>query len=78
VERNQTFLQAEARPKVTFLNPVEPEIEALLFGPETSGGLFLAVAEAQTVRLEHLFEQAGQPLWQVGYTQSGSGLILVA
>ncbi len=75
--RNRIFLQDEVDPKVRFLSQLEPDLEDLAFDPETSGGLFFAVAPDKGLELEAAFAQAGEPLWQIGEVQVGSGLVLV-
>ena len=78
VSRNRAFLQTEANPKVRILTTLEDDIEALLFDPETSGGLFFALDPARASYLEAAFEQAGETLWRVGRVVTGSGMVVVS
>jgi selenide, water dikinase len=75
--RNRIFLQDEKAPKVRFVREVEPDLEDLVFDPETSGGLFFAVAPERVAEVEAAFAEAGETLWQVGEVQPGGGLVVV-
>jgi selenide,water dikinase len=50
------------------------EMQLLLFTPETSGGLLIALPPAEADRLEELCRQAGQPVWRVGDVVEGEGI----
>jgi selenide,water dikinase len=50
------------------------EVQALLFTPETSGGLLMALPQAEAERLEGLLRAAGEPVWRVGDVVEGAGL----
>jgi len=58
---------------VTF-EGLEEEMEMLLFTPETSGGLLIALPLADADRLESLCQEAGQPVWRVGEVVEGEGI----
>lgn len=75
--RNRMFLQEEGAVKVRFLRELEADLEDLAFDPETSGGLFFALAPEKAAELEATFAAAGETLWLVGEVRSGTGLILV-
>jgi selenide,water dikinase len=49
----------------------------LLFTPETSGGLLIALAPDQADCLWALCRQAGQPIWRVGEVLEGSGIQVI-
>jgi selenide,water dikinase len=55
-------------------NGLEEEMQMLLFTPETSGGLLIALPPAEAARLEALFRDAGQPIWRVGEVLAGKGI----
>ncbi len=44
---------------------------ALLYDPQTSGGLFVAIDNAATDTIENDFAKADQPLWRVGHVVKG-------
>ena len=62
---------------VTFRG-VPDEIQQLLYTPETSGGLLIALPPAEAGRLEALYGEAGQPVWRVGEVVEGEGVEVVS
>ena len=56
---------------------LEEEMQMLLFTPETSGGLLIALPPAEADRLEELCQQASQPVWRVGEVVDGEGIEVV-
>ncbi len=62
--------------QVTFQG-VPDEIQQLLYTPETSGGLLIALPPAEAERLEGLYRQAGQSVWRVGKVVEGDGIVVV-
>jgi selenide,water dikinase len=62
--------------QVTFQG-VADEIQQLLYTPETSGGLLIALPPAEADRLEGLYRQAGQSVWRVGEVVEGEGVQVV-
>jgi selenide, water dikinase len=63
---------------VDFAPGIPDEMRQLLFTPETSGGLLLAVAPEKVDRLTAEFAGAGQPIWIVGEVATGQGIETVA
>jgi selenide,water dikinase len=61
-------------PHVEFAAEVPDEMRQLLFTPETSGGLLLAVAPDKADGLNAAFAGAGQPIWNVGEVTTGAGI----
>ena len=61
---------------VTF-HDLGEEMQMLLFTPETSGGLLIALPPAEAKRLTALYRQAGQPVWHVGEVVAGQGVEVV-
>jgi selenide,water dikinase len=57
---------------------LEEEMQMLLFTPETSGGLLIALPPAEADRLQALCQEAGQAVWRVGEVVEGEGLEVVA
>lgn len=63
---------------VSIAREVDPDVAALLFDPQTSGGLLLAVAPADAEAMEQAFARDGLPLWKVGHAGDGPARIEVA
>jgi selenide,water dikinase len=55
-------------------NGLSEEMQLLLFTPETSGGLLIALPPGEADLLEILCRQAGQPVWRVGDVVQGEGI----
>jgi selenide,water dikinase len=62
---------------VTFQG-IADEMQQLLYTPETSGGLLIALSPAEADRLEELCRQAGQPVWRIGQVVEGEGIEVVS
>ena len=58
-------------------NGLSEEMQLLLFTPETSGGLLIALPPAEADRLEALCQEAGQAVWRVGEVVEGEGIEVV-
>lgn len=71
--RNQRCYQAQ----VEFAPDIAEEMRMLLFTPETSGGLFVAVAPKKADALRAAFESAGQFYAVIGDVVSGAGISVV-
>ncbi len=69
---NQRTFQAQ----VTF-HDLPEEMQMLLFTPETSGGLLIALPPAEADRLKELHRAADQPVWHVGDVVEGEGIDVV-
>jgi len=61
-------------PSVRFAPDIEEEMRMLLFTPETSGGLLIAVPAAKAEQLVALFEAESQECWVVGEVMEGEGV----
>ena len=62
---------------VTFASDIPDEMRQLLFTPETSGGLLLAVSPGNADALAAAFAAAGEPLWIVGEVLQGEGIEVI-
>jgi selenide,water dikinase len=71
--RNQQCYQSH----IEFTAEVTEEARMLLFTPETSGGLLVAVPRDKLERLAALFAAENQPLWTVGEVVQGQDVQVV-
>ena len=72
--RNQSCYQQ----RVTFAPGIADEMQLLLFTPETSGGLLVAVAPERLADLRDRFAEAGHSCWVVGDASTGAGVHVFA
>jgi selenide, water dikinase len=72
--RNREHYQAEPECGVTIAATVSDDIARLLFSPETSGGLLLAVPAERGDALIAAFADAGHDLWEIGSVAEGRGI----
>lgn len=59
---------------VEFAPQISEAMRMLLFTPETSGGLLIALPEAQLPQLVERFQAAGEPYWIIGEVVAGEGI----
>jgi selenide,water dikinase len=64
-------------PGVRFAASLPEEMQMLMFDPQTSGGLFLAVPRSQEKALLDRAAGLGQPAWVVGEAVEGEGIEVV-
>ena len=62
---------------VHFAPDISEETQQLLYTPETSGGLLVAIPPEERDSLLHLCADAGQPCWVVGEVTEGEGVEVV-
>jgi selenide,water dikinase len=68
--RNEEFYRAH----VDVAQGISEEMQMLLFTPETSGGLLIALPPAAWESFQALCQAAGQPSWRVGQVLEGQGI----
>lgn len=69
-ERNRAFVE----PRVRFAPDVPEGIDHLLYDPQTSGGLLMAVPAGHAAGLEARFAADGLDLWRIGEVVAGTGI----
>jgi len=62
---------------VDFVPGISEETQMLLFTPETSGGLLVAVPPERLETLIGLFADEGQPGWVIGEVVDGEGIEVI-
>ena len=72
--RNQEHFGREVHAE----GPLTPEQEALLFDPQTAGGLVIVLPEGQGSRLQERLADAGVPSWRVGDIAAGQRTLRLA
>lgn len=65
-------------PKVTVEGELSINLETLLYDPQTSGGLLLAVPEAKAADFQAEADARAIPMWQIGSVTPGSGITILA
>jgi len=68
--RNRAYLQD----KVRFAEGISDDMRALLFDPQTSGGLLFAIGPAQAEAVERRFAGDGLSVWRIGEVVAGHGV----
>ena len=69
--------QEHYAPHVRFASAIREEIQMLLYTPETSGGLLIALPSARKERFLDLCAAEGQSAWVVGEVVAGEGVEVV-
>lgn len=75
--RNREYYETLAECGVTSNIEVAEWLKALLFGPETSGGLLIGAGDETAPALEAAAEEQGINLWNIGEVVEGRGIVLV-
>ncbi|MBC7241777.1 MAG: selenide, water dikinase SelD, partial [Anaerolineae bacterium] len=63
-------------PQVRFAGRISEEEQMMLFTPETSGGLLLAVPAERVEEFLAACQSFGQPAWHIGAVESGAGIVV--
>jgi len=69
--------QEHYAPQVRFAPDIPEEMQMLLYTPETSGGLLIAVPSGKLGELTTLFSAEGQEHWVIGAVVEGEGIEVV-
>jgi selenide,water dikinase len=62
---------------ISFGNTIDEITQMLLFDPQTSGGLLLAVPEQVHSAFLKRAKSAGQPVWEIGFIAPGNSIEVV-
>lgn len=76
LDRNRAHLLDEGL--LTLDAAIPPALAALLFDPQTSGGLLAAVPPENAAMLEEQFRAANEPYWIIGAVSEGRGITVTA
>jgi selenide,water dikinase len=74
--RNRDYFAGHAG-GVRFDPSVDPLMQTILFDPQTSGGLLIAIAADRVNPLRDAFSAAQLPLWHIGAVIVGAGIDVV-
>ena len=75
--RNAEYYETLPECGVNVGSGISGPLKALLFGPETSGGLLMGVAADRARDLEIAFKERDHELWRVGEVVHGRGITVV-
>lgn len=70
---NRLYFEARVR----FADSLSDAQRMLLFDPQTSGGLLLAVPQERMAEFSRRAEAIGQPIWEIGRVTTGAGIEVV-
>lgn len=65
-------------PKVTLEGELSINLLTLLYDPQTSGGLLIAVPEEKASQFQAEADARAIPMWQIGTVSTGSGIAILA
>jgi selenide, water dikinase len=71
--RNRAHFESNGG-SIRFAPGVDRLLQTILFDPQTSGGLLLAVDPDRAEALRASFDAAGAPIWQIGKVADGAGI----
>jgi selenide, water dikinase len=61
-------------PRIHFTSGITEEKQMLLFDPQTSGGLLMALSPTRKEAFFQRAKELGQPVWLIGEVQAGNGI----
>jgi selenide,water dikinase len=76
LNRNRDFFSSHKDVGVSVSPEVEQNLATLLYNPETSGGLLLAVPNDRASDLESAFASKQLNVWRIGEVVSGAGILV--
>lgn len=76
LNRNHDYFSAHPSGGVTMSDEVAPDLATLLYNPETSGGLLIAVPAQSSANLEAAFVARNLNLWRIGEVVCGAGILV--
>jgi len=65
-------------PRVTVEGELSINLQTLLYDPQTSGGLLIAVPEAKAADFQAEADARAIPMWQIGSVTPDSGITILA
>ena len=72
-DRNESYLADKVRIDLS----INDEIRAVLFDPQTSGGLLISIQKEQASQLSDYFSANKLPLWRIGEVRDGKGVVVI-
>jgi selenide, water dikinase len=76
LDRNRAYFSIHPAGGVAMSDKIAPDLATLLYNPETSGGLLIAVPEKFAARLEAAFASQQLNFWRIGEVVSGAGILV--
>jgi selenide,water dikinase len=76
LNRNRDYFSTHPLGGVTMSDKIAPDLATLLYNPETSGGLLIAVPAKSAATLEAAFASDHLNLWRIGEVVSGAGILV--
>jgi selenide,water dikinase len=73
--RNQSYVEQDGY--VRYQNEIDAGHQALLFDPQTSGGLLIALPPAAAEALQARYAEVGQSCWRIGEVIAGDGIEVI-
>ena len=76
MQRNRGHFGADSGGSVAVQPSIDADLDALMYDPETSGGLLVTVPANRGSELQAAFTAAGLPLWEIGDVVAGAGILV--
>ncbi len=77
LDRNRDYFSSHRAGGVTMSAGIPSNLVTLLYNPETSGGLLIAVSAHFATDLETSFANDDLNLWRIGEVETGTGILVV-